>query len=306
MMLTELATVLRGAGLRVVERPGWKSRTHFDDDGDPIEMTDVLGVTCHHTASGRGTGTTLGLNTVENGRTGLRGPLAHLYLNREGTFYVVAAGICWHAGKSTKPKYLNEHRIGIEALAAGDGWSQDWPEAQMKAYAAGCAALADHYHFPVNEVRGHKETCEPQGRKVDPSFSMTGFRSMVESALATQRRGIKETTMEKTDKLVVGESGAKQLGKKSATDTVTVEYALLWGGARGAQLRGDTVKLSKQLAALQATANTLLAAVSALAAQSPEGVRAAFEEGRKALRQDLAELDVRVVLGDDDETSGPA
>jgi hypothetical protein len=178
MMLTDLADALRRYDLHVVERPGWKTRGHGP-------MVDVKGVTCHHTASGRHTGPTLGLSTVQDGRglnlpkgdpSRLDGPLSHLYLNRAGTFYVVAAGLCWHAGVSLKPAYTNSHRIGIEALAAGDGWSQDWPKVQMDAYARGCAALAAHYRFPVSEIRGHKETAAPLGRKVDPSFNMSDFR----------------------------------------------------------------------------------------------------------------------------------
>lgn len=295
MMLTDLATVLREAGLRVVERPGWKSAGHGP-------MTDVKGVTCHHTASGRGTGLTLGMSTVEDGRPGLDGPLAHLYLNREGTFYTIAAGLCYHAGISRKPSYTNAHRIGIEALAAGDGWSRDWPPAQMAAYARGTAALANHYGFPISEIRGHKETCEPEGRKIDPDFSMTGLRSVATTELALIRKGVEDTTMEKTDRLTLGESAAKELGK-TEKDTITVEYALLWGGARGAQLRGDNVRMSKQIAGLQASVNALATAVKAVTAGSPQAVTDAFDAGVARLRDELADIDVRISLGDDETTS---
>lgn len=250
MMLTDLAKVLRAGGLKVVERPGWQTRGHG-------EMDDILGVTCHHTASGRGTGTTLGLSTVENGRPGLDGPLAHLYLNREGTFYVVAAGLCYHAGESLKPEYLNRHRIGIEALAAGDGWSQDWPVVQVNAYARGTAVLADRYRFPVTEILGHKETCKPKGRKIDPTLSMPGLRSMATSELADLRKGpdvLADADVSKiADKVraellgpdatvELSEAAARHLDRKEG-DEVSLSFLWQWGGPGIGRLAGKVDEL---------------------------------------------------------------
>jgi hypothetical protein len=175
MMLTGLADVLRDAGLEVVETDGWKKRGHG-------EMTNVHGVTCHHNAGGRTTNAKAGLNTIINGRSDLPGPLAHIYLARNGVVYIVAAGLCYHAGVSRDNDYTNGHRIGIEAQAAGDGWSEDWPDVQMGAYALVCKALADHYDFSISQVKGHKETCAPVGRKSDPNFNMDDFRDSVREA----------------------------------------------------------------------------------------------------------------------------
>jgi hypothetical protein len=172
MMLTDLADVLRAAGLEVIEEPGWKTRGHG-------QMIDVLGVTCHHT------GGLKDLSTIVNGRdlglpTELKGPLAHLFLARDGVYHVVAAGLCWHAGESRSATMTNSHRIGIEAEAKGvPGTIGDWPKVQMDAYARGCAALAKRYRFGVVQVLGHKETCAPLGRKTDPDFDMTAFRHAV-------------------------------------------------------------------------------------------------------------------------------
>lgn len=250
MMLTDLATVLRAGGLRVVEQPGWKTRGHTPP------QVDVLGVTCHHTGSGRNLGETLGLLTVQNGRPGLDGPLAHLYLNRAGTFYTVAAGKCYHAGVSLKPAYENEHRIGIEALAAGDGWSQDWPQAQMEAYAHGCALLAKHYGFSIAEVRGHKETCAPAGRKIDPSFDMATFRRSV-GIWATKPATTKEDDVQLTDKIKLTEAGAAAMSAPGYTprkegEEVSLEYMVLWGGPGVYRLAGKVDALAKELAEIKA------------------------------------------------------
>jgi hypothetical protein len=225
MYLTDLAKVLKQAGLQVIEQPGWKDRGHG-------AMLDVRGVTVHHTASGRGTGATLGLSTVQNGRPGLDGPLAHLYLNRAGVFYVVAAGLSYHAGVSQKTDQTNSYRIGIEALAAGDGWAQDWPPAQIDALVRGCAALAAHYRFPVAQVLGHKETCAPKGRKIDPSFDMDAFRKRVSKPDPTKD----EDSMELSDDIKLTETAAEAMSipgytKREEGDPLSVSYVLQWGGA---------------------------------------------------------------------------
>lgn len=228
-MLTGMVDALRSAGLPVVETPGWRGRGHGP-------MADVRGVTCHHTASGRGTGTTLGLSTVRDGRPDLPGPLAQLYLNRAGVFYVIAAGLCYHAGASQRPDQTNAHRIGIEALAAGDGWELDWPRVQMDAYARGCRALADHYGFPISEVRGHKETCSPAGRKTDPTFDMSAFRRTVGANLQATRE---DDDMNPSDKVKLTDADALAIGGKSKAGDETSWGAFLRFPPSVARLRRE-------------------------------------------------------------------
>jgi hypothetical protein len=85
-----LPTVLKGAGLKVSEVPGWENRGRG-------EMGTVKGVMCHHTA-GPKTGNMPSLGIVTNGRPDLNGPLSQLCLGRDGTYFVVAAGRANHAG----------------------------------------------------------------------------------------------------------------------------------------------------------------------------------------------------------------
>ena len=168
MMLTQLATVLRARGLDVVEAAGWTSRGHGP-------MLGVETVVCHHTA-GPATGDPPSLRTVIDGRPGLAGPLANLYLSRSGAWYTVAAGKAWHAGAVLQPSYSNDYAVGIEAEATG---TASWPPAQYESFAIGCAALAAHYGLPVERVMGHKEVCAPPGRKIDPNFAMEPFRALI-------------------------------------------------------------------------------------------------------------------------------
>jgi hypothetical protein len=171
MLLTDLATAVRQSGLPVVEVPGWHTRGHG-------EMGGVKTIVCHHTA-GPSTGNYPSLNVVVNGRSDLAGPLAHLGLGRDGTVYVIAAGLCYHAGDVKQSDYGNGYSIGIEAEATG---ITTWPAVQMDAYARLCKALCDWYKVPVSRVLGHKEVCAPPGRKTDPNFDMAAFRVAVQNA----------------------------------------------------------------------------------------------------------------------------
>lgn len=168
-----LADCLRDAGLTVIEHDGWRERGHDD-------FLDLRGVLCHHTAGG-------GPNdwkVVQNGRPGLPGPLAQLVLEPDGTYRVIAVGVCWHAGRGRWPGWptdnANYHTIGIEAV--NDGTSGYWPTAQYEAYLVGSAALLNRMDRGVNDCVGHKEYSS-EG-KIDPfGIDMNVFRDQVGALL---------------------------------------------------------------------------------------------------------------------------
>ena len=168
--LTWLPEVLRKAGLRVVEQPGWQPRGH----GDVGKIQFVL---CHHTAEKIDANMQPELRVLTEGRPGLTGPLAQLGLGQDGTYYVIAAGLAYHAGAGSWKGIVsgNAHSIGIEA--ENNGLGEPWPDAQMDAYARGCAAILTHIGAGVDMCVGHKEWA-PQ-RKIDPSFDMVAFRQRV-------------------------------------------------------------------------------------------------------------------------------
>lgn len=127
-----LPEVLRAEGLNVIEHDGWRDRGHGD-------FLDIRGVICHHTAGGGSNDWRI----VQNGRPDLAGPLAQLVLERDGTWRVIAAGVCWHAGRGSWPGWptnnANFHTIGVEAVNNGIG--QEWPIVQLDSYKRGCAAI---------------------------------------------------------------------------------------------------------------------------------------------------------------------
>ncbi|GAA3699277.1 hypothetical protein GCM10022377_10350 [Zhihengliuella alba] len=162
---TGLARVARATGYPVIEVDGWEGRGHG-------HMGAVRTIVCHHTA-GSSTGNYPSLNVVAYGRTGLKGPLSHYGIGRDGTIYVIAAGLCAHAGKDSQlaPAHRNHCAIGIEAENTGLG--ERWPDKQLDAYVKLCRALIDEFGLSANDVLGHKEIA-PR-RKIDPNFSANGF-----------------------------------------------------------------------------------------------------------------------------------
>lgn len=176
--LTELADVLRAAGLDVEEVPGWKTRGHTTTYGRPVYMEEPTGILCHHTAtSASATGDYPSLRIVRDGRPGLPGPLAQLGLGRSGKWYVISAGIAYHAGTTSDQRYRNERCIGIEAEHPGG--TAPWPKAQYDSYVKGVAALKAHFKKVGGRVAGHKE--QTPG-KPDPNFDMGDFRAAVVAA----------------------------------------------------------------------------------------------------------------------------
>jgi len=180
--LTWLPKVLLDANLKVATVDGWETRGHGD-------VGPTFGVLCHHTG-GRKDGNMPALNTLIKGRTGhdgkkLEGPLSQLGLGRDGTYYVIAAGRAYHAGKGLwMGASGNHHFIGIEAENTGRT-NDPWPEIQMDAYRRGVAAILKHTGLSAERCAGHKEYAQPRGRKPDPSFDMAKFRADVATLMGT-------------------------------------------------------------------------------------------------------------------------
>lgn len=172
-----LPQVLLDAGLKVAKVDGWEDRGR-------AEMGHVVGVICHHTAGPR-SGNMPTLQTLIDGRDDLPGPLSQLGLGRDGTFYVVAAGRCNHAGAGEWQGVTagNSSFIGIEAENTGEANDTPWPEIQLDAYRHGVAAILRHIGRSSDFCAGHKEYALPLGRKDDPDFDMPAFRAAVQAIL---------------------------------------------------------------------------------------------------------------------------
>lgn len=230
-----LPDVLRSAGLKVAEVDGWKTRGH-------AQMGVVHGVICHHTAGSRG-GNMPSLSTVIKGRPDLSGPLCNLGLGRDATWYVVSAGLAYHAGRGSWQGVTagNSQMIGIEA--ENDGVGEPWPDVQMDAYARGVAAVLTHIGAAPIMCAGHKEYALPKGRKTDPDFDMPAFRLRVAAVMnggivrppipkvdARNRRTLRQGMAGNDVRTLQTEIGVKATG---TFDAMTEAALRVWQRAHG-------------------------------------------------------------------------
>jgi peptidoglycan hydrolase-like protein with peptidoglycan-binding domain len=172
-----LPQVLKSAGLKVAPQPGWEARGHGP-------MGNVIGVMCHQTED-PGSGNMPSLGTLIRGRAGVPGPLSQLGLGRDGTYYIIAAGRCSHAGVGEWQGVTsgNLHYIGIEA--ENRGRNDPWPSVQMEAYQRGVAAILKHIGRGAEACLAHKEWARNRttNKRFDPGFDMAPFRAAVSAIL---------------------------------------------------------------------------------------------------------------------------
>ncbi|MFD3511023.1 N-acetylmuramoyl-L-alanine amidase [Nocardia sp. NPDC058666] len=192
-----LADILRDAGLTVIEHDGWRDRGHGD-------FGEILGVLCHHTAGGG----TNDWRIVQYGRPDLEGPLAQLVLERDGSFRVIAAGVCWHAGRGSWHGWptdnANFHTIGIEAVSRGDG--SDWTDVQIDAYKRGCAAILKHIGRDADDCVAHREYSR-EG-KIDPAgIDMDEFRADVQAIINQKDAPVAMTDIKQIQDFIAGFCG---------------------------------------------------------------------------------------------------
>ena len=164
--LTDLAAVVAAAGLEVVEVDGWESRARGSGGYDAGRPTHVI---VHHTASPASSD---GWPDVEYCTFhDDDAPLCNLYLSRDGTVYVCAAGATNTNGAGTDPcgitpaDAMNSHAVGIEA--GNDGTGEPWRGLQVDAYLDLVSALCDAYGIDPAQCHAHHEWAP--SRKTDPA-----------------------------------------------------------------------------------------------------------------------------------------
>lgn len=159
----------------MLEKPGWETRGR--------NTMNPGGVVCHHTGGTLPTNDSAYADFLIKGRSDLPGPLSQLYLDRQGRYWVLAAGKANHAGSGGWKRLSgNSSVIGIEAAHTGS-LALEWPTEQLDAYKTGVAALLKKLGRNADWVCGHKEWAP--NRKVDPTgIDMNQFRADVGRILA--------------------------------------------------------------------------------------------------------------------------
>jgi LysM repeat protein len=190
MILSNLATVLRAAGLTVVEVDGWATRGYLGRD-----LADARGVLWHHTVASRNSFATYdapSLNICTFGRNDLPGPLCQIVLGRSGTVYLTAAGLSNHAGRGNAhgvPTDMgNYYLIGIEMESSGVA-PFDWTDDQLRVAPFLGAALEEAYlsdQAPEDRIQISHQEYSSEG-KIDPAGwpgGMDGLRNSINAVLA--------------------------------------------------------------------------------------------------------------------------
>jgi hypothetical protein len=185
--MIEFPRILRAAGLPVREVSGWRSRGRppSGNPGDPAypAATRFAGIGLHHTAGHND------LDVIVGGRPGIPGPLANLYLARDGHVYVVAAGRANHFGPGAREVYDRTRRdraplgdaarlglrdsivgngvyIGIEVENFGTA-ADPYPSVQIDHLERACAAICRSQRWTASRCVQHREWTR---RKIDMSY----------------------------------------------------------------------------------------------------------------------------------------
>jgi hypothetical protein len=161
------------AGLRCSYYSGWSSRS--------AGSLDPWGVICHHTASPTDIDSMLA-----NGRSDLPGPLCTWALHADGSVVVIACGRANHAGASRSGYPSNGSSFGIEATGptpTGATGPSAFAYAEYQVM-VGCIVKTMGWSVKQTVVPGHKESCDPPGRKVDPFLDMNDLRAGASAFIA--------------------------------------------------------------------------------------------------------------------------
>lgn len=218
---------------RVDTVPGWESRGNAS--------FAPAAVICHWTAGPAKTTKRASLNVVTNGRPGLSGPLAQVYLDRAGIPVIVAAGRANHAGAgSWRGITGNTGAYGIEAEAAGPA---DWTDAQRVAYPRLVAAMLQGLGRGAEFTCGHSEWATPKGRKQDINgWTMDDMRVSVAALLKNPNT-----------RTALGENEEDELNAEEKQllanigEAVRIIHDTLTPGKAGVKYDGDVFALLKNL-----------------------------------------------------------
>jgi hypothetical protein len=201
--LTDLADVLRAAGLTVIEVDGWKTRARSSGGYAAGRPTHVI---VHHTASPQRTDGQRDVDYIVSGSPVK--PVANIYTDRQGVVWVCAAGATNTNGRGGPLVGVPADAMNLYAISneiANNGIGEPYPAVQQQSVLTSSAAICLAYGIDVHNVRGHFEWTS---RKIDPSgpsmwaasgkWDMDEFRTDV-AATITQQTTPPPTTDEETD-----------------------------------------------------------------------------------------------------------
>lgn len=219
---TWLPDVLRAAGLEVVTYPGWERRgapgvaSHPERRFPGGGFVDLRAVVWHHDASPRGNTPGIPRSMLARWETAA----AQLWVDRAGTWHVLAAGVAWHAGAVLAGMPGNWTSLGVET---DHTVGEDWPPAQIGSLRTGTAAILTKLGRSASAgLHFHKSICDPPGRKVDPDgLTLNAERATVGALMTNPAQKDDDMTPDQAKTLdyieAQGRDIADRINKLSAT-----------------------------------------------------------------------------------------
>lgn len=282
--MTRIPSDLARFGLRVELVPGWETRG--SSSFAPACVVD------HWTAGPRGTTGRPSLGVVTNGRAGLPGPLCNVYLGRDGTCVVVAAGRANHAGAGGfRGLAGNSAAYGIEAECGGDG---DWTPEMLAAYPRLNAALLSGLGRDASWVAGHNEWAPD--RKIDIRDVIASVRAQTGAVLAGGGDDVSwNDVLGKSGEYGPGPAGAWLVDTRVGVGEIEKRLQAL-----DRDLRGDLANKQKLLEQSAQREAGMLAALDVLAKAAAAGGGSSADELRQVIREEMAKVvDVQISVRDD-------
>lgn len=236
--LTDLASVLRKAGLRVVTVPGWETRSRPESAGGFAPVGNLW----HHTGSKDQNPLSIEDDfeyakwLAEVGRSDLAAPLCQVSVGRNGTLYVCAAGRGNHAGKAkaSGPVPAGDGNVLYIGWECQNDGTEGWSPAQYDAMVRAAAATSTHYGWTAEANRGHKETSLTG--KWDPgALDMADFRDDIAQQMSTQNEKIREDIAAATRALRLAKTHAKTHAKTPSRPKVVFQIDKSLEAARAAR-----------------------------------------------------------------------
>ncbi|HEV8651313.1 MAG TPA: N-acetylmuramoyl-L-alanine amidase [Actinomycetes bacterium] len=317
--MIDFARILERAGLPVREVNGWQRRgrppsTNPRDPAYPA-ATRFAGIGLHHTAGHND------LNVVVNGRPGIPGPLANLYVARDGRVFVVAAGRANHFGAGAVEVYRRTLRdlaplgdaadVGLRDSTVGNGVyvgievenfgtaGDPYPRVQIDSLERACAALCEEMGWTANRCVQHREWTR---RKVDMSYRGP-LREVVAALLAKEELILDAATKAYFDKqfelLRVGDNPDPTTGDTHPfsfenvlrrLDRIEGQLHLMWKGDEPEPPQGETHPQNLETVWQQGKA-------TAAALQAQEVNLAAIKDDVEAIRRELEVIKVATGAG---------
>lgn len=155
MLITAYPDMVRREGLKVVVHPGFESRSHGPFRRNPPAIV------WHHDASPAGPSPGVIDWMIGNWDNAS----ANAWVDYEGVWHFVGAGVAWHAGTVLPGMPGNFDAIGIETdYTVGE----TIPWNMYDSLRRGTAAIMRATGQPTSDLHFHKTICSPPGRKSDP------------------------------------------------------------------------------------------------------------------------------------------